>query len=355
MSNKLNLAKAKQIKDDEFYTSLFDIMQELNRWQNKFAGKDIILPCDWQILDDKISSIMITFNPTRCFINTAKVKSVEQEFDLFKEFSTDDVYKEVSETVLRGLLEKRITCNFINYFLAVGPSLGIKSVTASGYDTITETGISYNNIDYTKYDICITNPPFSKYVDFMNCMLEARQNKKEFDFLLLSPFVNRVSPTVGVPLYLKQIYLGYGRHLAMSFKTQTTKTKSIAVDWITTWPEAQNELNNKHYTSGKTYDSCKHQVSIMENMVMKDGTRAIRVSGSDYPYDYTGWMFAGINVLDNLDQSRYEWTGTHFNKYFNKDHPEERPFRDLINDKVLLKVGDKTAFHGIVFRLIDKA
>ena len=43
------LKEAKLAKDDEFYTERRDIELELNHWKNKFVGKRIICPCDWDI------------------------------------------------------------------------------------------------------------------------------------------------------------------------------------------------------------------------------------------------------------------------------------------------------------------
>lgn len=39
--------------NDECYTSMQDIINELSLWKDKFRNKNIICPCDWDILMKK--------------------------------------------------------------------------------------------------------------------------------------------------------------------------------------------------------------------------------------------------------------------------------------------------------------
>ena len=41
------------IPNDECYTSMQDILNELSQWSHKFENKNIICPCDWDIVDDE--------------------------------------------------------------------------------------------------------------------------------------------------------------------------------------------------------------------------------------------------------------------------------------------------------------
>ena len=50
--------------NDECYTSMQDILNELSYWGalGKFQGKNIICPCDWDIVEDNnVYSITITY------------------------------------------------------------------------------------------------------------------------------------------------------------------------------------------------------------------------------------------------------------------------------------------------------
>ena len=46
MSNKSNLHKAKKAKNDEFYTMLSDIENELRHYKEHFSGKVVYCNCD---------------------------------------------------------------------------------------------------------------------------------------------------------------------------------------------------------------------------------------------------------------------------------------------------------------------
>ena len=238
MSNKTNLDLAKLKADDEFYTSFADIVTELSHWTNKLKGKRIICPCDF-LPSDAQSSITIEFNPKRFYINSVKTKLPSYALPyvaLFDEFTIDTAVrqkKEISEQQLRNILVGQEVVNFVNYLWAVGESAGIKSITASGYNVKTGKGISFDEIDYSQYDLVITNPPFSLYSSFIENVIEKNPN---IEVILIAPFMNRVAPCIAIPLMERKAYLGYGRHLAMEFNNPTGgKGKKVAIDWIVSW------------------------------------------------------------------------------------------------------------------------
>lgn len=67
------MKKAQKEKDDEFYTPLQPIVNELSHWGNKLTGKHIICPCDWGVLTDQdVFSIRAEFSKKREKINLAE-------------------------------------------------------------------------------------------------------------------------------------------------------------------------------------------------------------------------------------------------------------------------------------------
>ena len=267
-----------------------------------------------------------------------------------------DVYNELSQwAALDKFRNKNIICPcdtsesaFVKVLTENKEAWGIKSITHSHYNPVTGKGIKFQDVDYSKYDICITNPPFSLKSEFMKCIVG------KIDFIVLLPFLSRVTPCVGGYVMLKQAFLGFGVNLPLTFANPTKENnysgeKSVACDWITSFSEAQAERNARHFKSGVKYDKDKYVE--MPKMTMKDGTHPIRVSTSVYPEDYTGWMFAPISVLDNLDQESYEWYCTNFLGYFNKNNMENSIFNHKTDDQTMLMRPDgKRGFHGIVFK-----
>lgn len=339
--------------NDECYTSQQDILNEMNYWAglNKFQGKKIICPCDWDIIEgEDIYSITISYDDKFKVTGNDIYKLPKITYDLWDEEDKKFVTIDLKENEIDDFLKNKLTCNFIRTFTQKARAWGIKSITASGYNPATEKGIKFQDVDYSKYDICCTNPPFSLYREFMKTIIN------KIDFIVLSPFLNRVNPNVGEYLFRREAYLGYGAGIPdMNFYNPTSenqyKNKVIAVDWITSFPEAQNERNKQkeNKKSGVSYELYKDEYPIMKNMIMKDGTCPIKVPTTQIPDDYMGWMFGSIQFLQLYDLGQFEWYGTSFSGYYNS-HPEINPFKG----KWSTELNGKTMFHGIVFRRKQK-
>jgi hypothetical protein len=341
-------------KNDECYTDMQDILNELSQWAalGKFTGKDIICPCDWNIVEDEsIYSITITYkDPGVEVAGNSVFKAVQSVYvDLW---SNDEELKvehiAIAEDEIEDFLRERLTCNFVRALTQNARAWGIKSITASGYNPATGLGIKFQDVDYSKYDICITNPPFSLYSEFMKAIVG------KIDFIVLAPMMNRNNPCIGGYLMLKQAYLGFGVGLALTFANPTkennyTGEKAVACDWITSFGEAQAERNAKRYKSGIKYDLYKDEYVEIIGMTMKNNTHPIRVNVSTYPEDYLGWMFASIRVLDNLDQETYEWYLTNCKGILNSN-PDFSPLAHKAYNEMYFAADGKSGFSGVLFR-----
>ena len=341
-------------KNDECYTDMQDILNELSQWAalDKFKGKNVICPCDWDIVgNENIYSITIKYKDSgvEVFGNSA-YKAVESvQYDLWSDDDTPVITRiTLKEEEIEDFLRDKLTCNFVRTLTQNARAWGIKSITASGYNPANGKGIKFQDVDYSKYDICITNPPFSLYGEFMKAIVG------KIDFIVLAPLMNRANPCVGGYLMLKQAYLGFGIELHMTFDNPTKEnnysgTKVVNCDWVTSFSEAQDARNAKHFKSGVKYDLYKEEYVEMIGMTMKDGTHPIRVSMSTYPEDFSGWMFSTIGVLDNLDMETYEWYVTECRKYFNAN-PDKSPFAHKACNEMYIGADGKKNFGGIVFR-----
>ena len=346
-------------KNDECYTDMQDILNELSQWAalDKFKGKNIICPCDWDIVgNENIYSITIKYKDSgvEVFGNSA-YKAVESvQYDLWSDDDTPVITRiTLKEEEIEDFLRDKLTCNFVRTLTQNARAWGIKSITASGYNPANAKGIKFQDVDYSKYDICITNPPFSLKAEFMESIVG------KIDFIVLLPFVSRNKNPIGIPMMLKQAYLGFSGntsagYLALTFanpaKDNEYATKKVACDWITSFPEAQLERDMKHWQSGVKYELYKDEFPKITTMIMKDGSCPIRVPSDTFPDDYTGWMFTTINVLSRLDNT-YEWYATDTTGFFNKD-PRGKAISPFAGhwtcDK--MQLNGKKLFGGIVFR-----
>lgn len=340
--------------NDECYTSMQMILDELSQWAalGKFQGKRIICPCDWDIVEGSdIYSITIEYEPEFKVTGNNAFKGAKVMIGLFDYLDEDKtVLKniELKEDEVEEFLRNKLTCNFIRTFTQNARAWGIKSITASGYNPAMNKGVRFQDVDYSKYDVCVTNPPFSIYKNFMNSILG------KIDFIVLAPFLNRSASWQGPAMQEGICYLGFGVEVHADFQNPTKENefivKHVNCDWLTNFPEAQEKRNNMHFKSGVYYEDYKDEWPEMPNMTMKDGTHPIRVSMSTYPEDFDGWMFTSIGVLDNLDQSEYEWYNTKFSRYYNSNL-EKSPFNGRISGVTIHKTADgRVGFCGIVFR-----
>jgi hypothetical protein len=335
--------------NDECYTSMEDIVNELAHYgfNGKFKGKNIICPCDWDILnDEEVYSLRLDFDED-IHAHTNVVQSVE--YDIFTDTNEPLRSVKVNKDEIDELLRDRTKCNFLRTLIQHSSNWGIKSVTVSGYNPATDRGNKFQDIDFSKYDICITNPPFSMYPEFLSTLINAK-----IDFVVLAPYLNRSSSSVGVPLFLRQCYLGYGRMMPLNFYNATAennyKRKAVACDWITTFDDAQKEIDKTRLLTGIKYEEYKEEYYEMENMTMKDGTHPLRMNSMNaIPDDYYGWMFCSISVLTKLSYEEFEWYGTNFHRLYNTQYPELNPFNHRASNEMVSNSNTK-GFHGLVLR-----
>jgi hypothetical protein len=360
--------------NDECYTSMQDIINELSKWKDKFEGKNIICPCDWDILDSAdetkgVYSIKIDFNEGEMHGHTNVVKSVSYTLFDFEDNSKNKQIVKVSKNEIEEFLRERVKCNFVRTFIENAGSWKIRSITASGFNPANGEGVPFQEVDYTYYDLVVTNPPFSLYGEFLKKIID-----EKIDFIVLAPFLNRVNPSIGLPLMLRKCWLGYGRHLNLNFFNPTVnnkfKTMTVGCDWVTSFNDAQLELDKTRLKNGFKYESYKNDYRKMENITMKDGTHPIRVNKyTAIPDDYYGWIFSSVGALDSISFDEFEWYLTNAAGYYNNENPDYNPFNHKAFDEMVMaqsfldfsgmnqkerriacKSTGESGFHGIILR-----
>jgi len=343
------LRNAKTNPNDECYTSMDTILTELYHYQKHFKNKKIICPCDWDICEDEnVYSIRIDFDKnihlhTNCHL---------PEVTLFN-FDDKNIQNQriLQADEIENYLNKKVKCNFVRTLFSLGKEWGIRSITASGYNPEKQKGISFEDVDFSKYDICVTNPPFSLYKSFLNKIMTSN-----IDCILLAPLINRANPLEGEWIQQKKLFLGFNRNLAINFVNPTPENKfhvkNVAVDWITTFDDAQKEKDKDIYKTSIKYEMYKEEYSFLNDITMLDGTHPIKVNVNSIPDDYDGWMFGPISLLDYaINYKKHEFYITNLKGYFNKIHPEQRPtINNFRND--MYSVNGSKGFHGILFRRI---
>ena len=157
-SQNNNLHKAKKEKNDEFYTQLCDIENELKHYLPHFKGKTVFCNCD----DPRVSNFFHYFSYNFEYLGLKKLITTcykNQDMELFSQHNHEKaIYLEYAGNKHNGVVPK------IN-------EIGIKHLAGNGDFRSAEC------IELLKQaDIVVTNPPFSLFREYVSLLVE--HNKK---------------------------------------------------------------------------------------------------------------------------------------------------------------------------------
>nr|DAJ75509.1 MAG TPA: adenine-specific methyltransferase [Bacteriophage sp.] len=261
MSTNNNLQKAKNTKNDEFYTQLTDIDKELVHYKEHFRDKIVYCNCD---------------DPTK----SAFWKYFHQHF---------------AELQLKKLISTHYHREMLTY----------KMEYTGGDDNNIETGIKTQlkgNGDFSSQecldildecDIVVTNPPFSLFKNYVPILIA---HKKKF---LIIGNKNAITYKEFFPLLKdNKVWIGYNN--VKSFIQLDGSIKKFGnIGWYTNLEiEKRHEklILNKKYTP-KEYSNYDNYLAINVNKVI------------DIPYDYNGVIGVPITFLDKYNPDDFEILG----------------------------------------------
>lgn len=261
MSTNNNLQKAKNTKNDEFYTQLTDIDKELAHYKKHFRDKIVYCNCD---------------DPTK----SAFWKYFHQNFAEFQ---------------LKKLISTHYNREMSTY----------KMEYTGGDDNNIEIGIKTQlkgNGDFSSQecldildecDIVVTNPPFSLFKNYVPILIA---HKKKF---LIIGNKNAITYKEFFPLLKdNKVWIGYNN--VKSFIQLDGSIKKFGnIGWYTNLEiEKRHEklILNKKYTP-KEYSNYDNYLAINVNKVI------------DIPYDYNGVIGVPITFLDKYNPDDFEILG----------------------------------------------
>ena len=261
-----NLNKAHKAKNDEFYTHMSVIDNELQHYKDIFAGKIIYCDCD---------------NPTKSNF----VKWFYRRFNMLH--------------LKRLIVTAYNKDGFGLYWDTDYPKVDIKTISIN--DCI-ENDVRYlsGNGDFRseeciellkQADIVVTNPPFSIFGEYVKILMD---NNK--DFVILGN-MNAITYKEVFP-YIKENRIGLGYlNGAKSFITPDgVEQKFGNIFWYTTLPIAKHneELVLFRKYTPEEYPKC-------------DNYDAINVDKTcDIPYDYDGKIGVPVSFMDKYNPNQFD-------------------------------------------------
>ena len=321
-----SLSKAKQAKNDEFYTQYSDIEAEMNAYvaynAGVFRGKTILLPCDdpeWSNFTKYFAANFERFGLKK-LISTSYAKGASNEqLTLFEEMSPL-FDKEKHET--RGKLFT------LTHDTDGSGNIDSDDIEFSGY---LEGDGDFRSAELRELrdeaDIIITNPPFSLFREFLAWIMEG---KKQFVIIASK---NAITYKEVFPLLKEnRIWLGPGfsggnaffriapeqvREFASGvFDEKTGLVKFRNVGWFT-------NIDHGARHEALILDTMEHNLKYNKKLRKKleeeygttdypffDNYDAIEVPFTEcIPSDYDGVMGVPITFLDKYNPEQFELLG----------------------------------------------
>lgn len=260
-----SLNKAHKVKNDEFYTHMSDIDNELQHYKDIFAGKIIYCNCDNPTKSNFVKWFYRRFNMLHLkrLIVTAYNK---YGFGLY--WDTDFSKVDTKTIYINDWIE-----NDVRYLSGNGDFRSDECIEL-----------------LKQSDIVITNPPFSLFREYIDLLIS---NKKDF---LVVGSLNAVAYKDIFP-YIKNntIQIGFTSG-SLSFDTQELDNKNVCILWYTT------------LHIDRQYDILKlTKRYIPEEYPKYDNYDAINVDKTcDIPYDYDGKIGVPISFIEKYNPNQFD-------------------------------------------------
>lgn len=291
MAGNRSLTRASKAKEDEFYTQLTDIENELSHYKEHFKEKKVLCNCD----DPYISSFFTYFSRKFEDLQLKQLTTVCYKNQNINLFSKNDSEKAI----------------YLEYFgdkngnkIPDIEEIGVKQLKGDGDFRSKEC------IELLKQaDIVVTNPPFSLFREYVSQLIQ--YNKK---FLIIGN-QNAITYKEIFSLFkANKIWLGY-KFGNMEFRVPDYYTPRATRFWIDEEGNKWRSLGNICWFTNLDIKK-RHEDLILwktyneEEYPKYDNYDAINVDKvSEIPIDYEGAMGVPITFMDKYNPEQFEILG----------------------------------------------
>lgn len=302
-----NLSKAKNAKNDEFYTQYHDIETEVNAYleynADVFRGKTVLLPCDdpeWSNFTRYFAQNFEEFGLKKLISTSYAVESKNYKTDWQPTlFETENPLYNADKSRVCG---KIFTLD--------------KDTNANGRIDIDDLKWQYleGDGDFRSWevtalrneaDIIVTNPPFSLFREFLAWITEADKQ-----FVIIGN-MNAITYKEVFPLInANKIWLGTSGGAREYLKPDGKKQKMGNTCWFTNLEHGRRHQPLQLMTMADNIKFSKHKEIKGKEYQKYDNYDAIEVPFTDaIPADYEGVMGVPISFLDKYCPEQFEIIG----------------------------------------------
>lgn len=332
MANNSNLQSAKNLKDDEFYTTYESIVEELSHYASHFQGKVILCNCDDPYESNFCKYFLRNFNVLglKRLICTSYVgsKVIATELDLFNKSKVlqECLHGYVLDVTQISSEETEFSEKFIEDWL--NKNRPIRKLKGNG-DFRSNECLNY----LRQSDIVVTNPPFSLFNELVSILM---RYKKKF---LLVGNQNALTYKEIFPLIQNnEAWTGY-RFGDMKFRVPQDSAPRKTRFWIDVTGQKWRSLGNAMWLTNLDIDKRYRRLNLTkiyspEEYPKFDNFNAINVRRIiDIPKDYPGIMGVPITIINKYNSEQFELIGE-------ANHGSDNEydlFKPLINGKYIFK------------------
>ena len=288
MSLIKNLRKAKREKNDDFYTQLSDIENELKHYQHHFQDKVVYCNCD----DPKISNFYHYFSHKFHSLGLKKLITTCYKSGQHDMFSSNDNEKSVWLECGKGIVEDG----------GYSPSEPVVRWLKGDGDFRSAECVEL----LRQADIVVTNPPFSLFREYVAQLIEYEKK-----FVIIG-HQNAITYKEIFPLIKEnKMWLGFGfrggaAHFISNYENHATATDRkegmIRVSGVVWFTNLDIKKRHEHLILYKKYSS--------EEYPTYDNYDAINVDKvADIPMDWDGVMGVPITFLGKHNPEQFEILG----------------------------------------------
>lgn len=332
MADNTSLQAAKNLKDDEFYTTYECIVEELSHYTSHFEGKVILCNCDDPYESNFCKYFLRNFNVLglKRLICTSYhgSKVIATQLDLFDQSNEPriDNHGYVLDVTQIEKGEIEFSDKFIENWLK--KNRPIKKLRGNG-DFRSNECLNY----LQQSDIVVTNPPFSLFKELISILVKY---KKKY---LLVGNQNALTYKEIFPLIQNnEAWTGY-RFGDMKFRVPQDSAPRETRFWIDETGQKWRSLGNAMWLTNLDIDKRYKKLELTkryspEEYPKFDNFDAINVRRVvDIPKDYPGIMGVPITIINKYNSEQFELIGE-------ANHGSDNEFdlfKPLINGKYIFK------------------
>lgn len=332
MVNNTNLQAAKDLKDDEFYTTYESIVEELTNYSPYFKGMVVFCNCDDPYESNFCKFFLKNFNALglKRLICTSYLDSkiIATQLSLFGKSAEKIKAKHgyVLDVTQIGTGTTELTDEFIKEWLI--QNRPIKRLKGNG-DFRSKECLRY----LQESDIVVTNPPFSLFKELVSLLVKY---KKKF---LLIGNQNALTYKEIFPLIQNnEAWTGY-KFGDMKFRVPKESAPRETRFWIDKTGQKWRSLGNAMWLTNLDITRRHEWLTLSKrysplDYPTYDNYTAINVKRvEDIPMDYPGVMGVPITIINKYNPEQFELIGE-------ANHGSDNEydlFKPLVNGKLLFK------------------